>query len=153
MKNKVKESRFLEWYFQDPNDLIAFARGILEELLISGKSFITAKTIFDSCGYIPSHICEDDSVEEEYDTSEVDFEVEYYAIGHMSKFIKNGAHRIYSDSYTGSIESIAFKNINGEIVLVVCNPSSKYKLFNIMCSGKSFSYGLNPKSVCTILWE
>lgn len=72
MKNKVKESRFLEWYFQDRDDLVAFAKGILEELLISGKSIITTKTIFDTCGYIPSHICDNDSVDEEYETSEVE---------------------------------------------------------------------------------
>jgi hypothetical protein len=72
MKNKVKESRFLEWYFQDQDDLVSFAKGILEELLISGKSIITTKTIFDTCGYIPSHICDNDSVDEEYETSEVE---------------------------------------------------------------------------------
>lgn len=72
MKNKVKESRFLEWYFQDQDDLVAFARGILEELSIYGKSFVTAKTIFDTCGYIPSHICEDKVEDCEYDTSEIE---------------------------------------------------------------------------------
>ena len=72
MKNKVKERRFLEWYFQDQDDLVSFAKGILEELLISGKSIITTKTIFDTCGYIPSHICDNDSVDEEYETSEVE---------------------------------------------------------------------------------
>lgn len=72
MKNKVKESRFLEWYFQDQDDLVSFAKGILEELLISGKSIITTKTIFDTCGYIPSHICEDKVEDCEYDTSEIE---------------------------------------------------------------------------------
>lgn len=69
--NRVTESRFLEWYFQDQDDLVAFARGILEELSVSGKSIITTKTIFDTCGYIPSHICESEFDNEEYQPHEV----------------------------------------------------------------------------------
>lgn len=72
MKNKVKESRFLEWYFQNRDDLVAFARGILEELSMSGEIFLTARIILDSCGYIPSHICEDKVEDCEYDTSEIE---------------------------------------------------------------------------------
>ena len=73
MKNRVKESRFLEWYFQNQDDLVSFARGILEELSVNGMSFVTSEKIFDTCGYIPSHICEDEVEDCEYDTSEVHF--------------------------------------------------------------------------------
>lgn len=73
MKNKIKESKFLEWYFQNRDDLMIFAESILFELKKYGKSSLTTKKLFDKCGYIPSHICEDTSVITEYDPSEVYF--------------------------------------------------------------------------------
>lgn len=73
MKNEVKESKFLEWYFQGRDDLMILAESVLFDLKKYGRSFLTPKKIFDKCGYIPSHICEDTSVITEYDPSEVYF--------------------------------------------------------------------------------
>jgi len=49
------------------------------------------------------------------------FENSYYYIGHFSKFVKPGAKRIGFSRYSDKLEVTAFKNPNGEIVVVVMN--------------------------------
>lgn len=51
------------------------------------------------------------------------FENSYYYIGHFSKFVKPGAMRIGFSRYSDVLEVTAFKNPNGEIVVVVMNRS------------------------------
>jgi len=42
--------------------------------------------------------------------------VEYYVLGHLSKYVQTGAYRINSNSFgSGSIEDVAFKNPDGSI--------------------------------------
>ena len=57
-KIKVKENDFLSWYFADSDDVLAIANGIKEQLNFNGKFEITTQHLFDSCGYIPNHICD-----------------------------------------------------------------------------------------------
>jgi glucosylceramidase len=45
----------------------------------------------------------------------------YYYIGHFSRFIRPGARRIGWSRYTDKLETTAFKNTNGEIVVVIMN--------------------------------
>ena len=45
----------------------------------------------------------------------------YYYIGHFSKFIELGAKRIGSSKWSKDIETVSFKNPNGEIITVVLN--------------------------------
>ncbi|WP_256761665.1 glycoside hydrolase family 30 beta sandwich domain-containing protein [Cohnella sp. WQ 127256] len=49
------------------------------------------------------------------------FQSSYYYIGHFSKYIRPGAVRIASSKYTDKLETIAFKNVDGTIVVVVLN--------------------------------
>ena len=52
---------------------------------------------------------------------ELIFEPTYYTIAHFSRFVKRGAVRIGTSSFTNSIEVTAFKNPGGEIVAVALN--------------------------------
>lgn len=56
----------------------------------------------------------------------------YYYIGHISKFVETGAKIITSSSYTEELETVAFLNPNGQIVLVVLNRTDK-ELPAIVC--------------------
>lgn len=47
----------------------------------------------------------------------------YYYIGHFSKFVKRGAKRIATTKYCEQIQTVAFKNEDGGIVLVMANTS------------------------------
>lgn len=73
---QVKASRFLDWYFSDFGDHMTFGRACLQMLETFGKVDITVEQLFESCGYIPDHICEDFNGDygndNEFDPSEVE---------------------------------------------------------------------------------
>lgn len=80
--------------------------------------------------------------------------VEYYAIGHASKFVAPGAHRIESGTYTGTLESVAFLNPDGSKVLIILNPlASTVQSFDVLWGGQHFSYTLPAQSVVTFKWS
>ncbi|KAB8126224.1 beta-1,6-glucanase [Gracilibacillus oryzae] len=79
--------------------------------------------------------------------------VEYYAIGHASKFVKPGAVRISSTNYKGDIESVAFQNPDDSIVLILSNPGQDSKSFQVSYSGEYFSYSIEPNSAVTFKWS
>ena len=49
----------------------------------------------------------------------------YYYIGHFSKYVEKGAVRIGSSKFTSNIETVSFKNPNGDIVSIVLNRTEK----------------------------
>ena len=53
----------------------------------------------------------------------------YYYIGHFSKFIRPGAKRIASSSNRDVLQTTAFLNPNGKVVVVVLNTSDKKNAF------------------------
>lgn len=72
-KNWVTASSFLEWYFSDEEMLESFASMGIDALIKEGSFNISARILFDNCGYIPQFICEDSNGDNEYDPSEVCF--------------------------------------------------------------------------------
>jgi glucosylceramidase len=44
----------------------------------------------------------------------------YYVVGHLSKWVRPGAHRIKSE-LTGSLQQVAFQNTDGTVVLLIQN--------------------------------
>jgi glucosylceramidase len=45
----------------------------------------------------------------------------YWYIGHFSRYIRPGAHRLHSTQAGNGLESVAAKNPDGSIAIVVCN--------------------------------
>ena len=66
-KFKVTKERFLNWYFGDPESRINFGNNAIEELESFGKVTVTIQGLFDTCGYIPQWICEDQSIHDDDD--------------------------------------------------------------------------------------
>lgn len=87
------------------------------------------------------------------DTGEVTYTLDYYALGHASKFVRPGAYRIDSNTFSGELEDVAFRNPNGSMVVLVLNSSSSEKAFMVRWSGKSFSYTLPAGAVATFTWN
>jgi glucosylceramidase len=86
--------------------------------------------------------------------STITFNVEYYILGHLGKFVTPGAHRISSNTFgSGSIEDVAFQNPNGSIVLFVLNSANNSGTFTVTFSGQSFSYTLPAGAVATFTWN
>ncbi len=87
------------------------------------------------------------------ETGEVGYNVEYYVLGHASKFVVPGAVRIGSTTFgPGSVESVAFQNPDGTRALVVLNAADAASTFAVRCSGRSFRYTLPAGAVATFCW-
>lgn len=90
-----------------------------------------------------------------FGSGEIQKNIEYYVIGHFSKFVRPGAYRIAStefDSATG-LSSVAFENTDNSKVLVVLNESSSAKTFTVVTGDTSFSSNIDANSVVSIVWE
>jgi len=79
--------------------------------------------------------------------------VDSTALAHVSKFLKPGSRRIASNSFDqGSLEDVAFQNLDGSVVLLVLNSSGAPLPFNIAWRGEFASYVLPASAVATLRW-
>ena len=62
------------------------------------------------------------------------FTPSYYMLGHFSKFITKGAHRISSVASRSQLLTTAFRNPDGKVVTVVMNPTDK-EVSDLLCEG------------------
>ena len=80
--------------------------------------------------------------------------VEYYALGHASRFVRPGARRIASTSFAGDLETVAFRNPDdGSKALIVVNTTAQERTFAVRWSGQSFRYVLPAGAVVTFSWS
>ena len=87
-------------------------------------------------------------------TGSVSRNVEYYSIGHFSKFVRPGAYRIAS-SASGSISGVdyvAFLNPDNTKAIVVSNNGSSSQTFVVKDGLTQFTYSIPAKGVATITW-
>ena len=85
-------------------------------------------------------------------TGAVTRNLEYYALAHASRFVHSGAVRIASDSGTDGIDSVAFRNPDGQVVVIVLNDNKQPATFSLAAGGKSLSYSLPAGAVATFVW-
>lgn len=85
-------------------------------------------------------------------TGAVTRNIDYYTLGHYSKYVLPGATRVYSSNgvYTNSV---AFVNPDGSKALVVYNNSSSSQTFQVQWGTKSFSYTLPSLGAATFTWS
>lgn len=77
---------------------------------------------------------------------------EYYAIGHMSRFVKPGAVRVGSNN-AGDLENVAFRNPDGGYALVVTNIGGGTQNLSISFAGQHADYTLPPNALATFTWS
>jgi glucosylceramidase len=83
--------------------------------------------------------------------SSVSRNVSYYIIAHASKFVRPGSVRIAS-YFAESLLSVAFKNPDGNKVLIVLNKGAAAQTFNIKFNGKIVTSSLAAGAVGTYVW-
>ncbi|HEY9125989.1 MAG TPA: glycoside hydrolase family 30 beta sandwich domain-containing protein, partial [Acidobacteriaceae bacterium] len=82
------------------------------------------------------------------------YTVDYYAVGHASKFVHPGAVRIASsDLSAAGLESVAFQNHDGSIVLLVLNNNEAPSDFAIAWHGQSLHASVSAGSLATYTWR
>jgi glucosylceramidase len=80
------------------------------------------------------------------------YNAEYYALGQASRFVKPGAVRIGSNSYSSGIQDVAFQNTGGSTALIAENSASSAQTFGVTENGQNFSYTLPAGAVATFTW-
>lgn len=81
-------------------------------------------------------------------------ELDYYVLGHASKFLLPGAVRIASDEPAGStVKDVAFRNPDGTIVLYVLNTGTQAQPIQISARGKVVATTISAGSVATFVWK
>lgn len=85
-------------------------------------------------------------------TGDWEYNVDYYTLGHISKFVDPGAVRIDSTSLDGNIETVAFKNPDDGKVLVIANLQDTTQTIKVRWGNRSVAYTLLPESLVTMTW-
>jgi glucosylceramidase len=75
----------------------------------------------------------------------------YYALGHVSKFLRPGAVRIASGS--ASKHSVAFKNTDDSIVLYAVNPNAFASPLKIEWNGQRVMTSIPGRVIMTFRWD
>ena len=86
-------------------------------------------------------------------SKEIDIHDSYYYIGHFSKYVKPGARRIGSSIWTDEIETVSFKNPDGEIVTIVLNRTEKKIKACLKLSGKLLETEIEARSIATYIFR
>ncbi|MFC3993031.1 ricin-type beta-trefoil lectin domain protein [Actinoplanes siamensis] len=83
---------------------------------------------------------------------QVDYTVEYYTMGHLTKFVKPGAVRI--DSNDGSaVRNVAWRNPDGSKALIAHNGGTSSQSVRVNWGGQSFTYTLPARTTATFTWS
>jgi glucosylceramidase len=81
-------------------------------------------------------------------------ELDYYVLGHASKFLLPGAVRISSDEPAGTqLKDVAFQNTNGTIVLYTLNAGTTSQVVRIGFHDKKAVTMLPAGAVATFIWK
>ncbi|MEV6299512.1 ricin-type beta-trefoil lectin domain protein [Actinoplanes sp. NPDC051861] len=82
---------------------------------------------------------------------QVDYTIEYYTTGHLTKFVKPGAVRI--DSNNTSVQNVAWRNPDGSKALIAHNGGTSAQSVRVNWSGQSFVYTLPARTTATFTWS
>jgi len=79
------------------------------------------------------------------------YNIDFYTLGHFSKFVLPGAYRIFSGNASGVV-SAAFLNPDGSKALVAFNDTTSSQTFQVQWGNQAFSYTLASFSGATFTW-
>lgn len=78
--------------------------------------------------------------------------VEYYVLGHASRFVLPGAYRVRTATQGGELKAAAFVNPDGSRVAILHRESGAGPV-TIALDGERYSVALPPGSVATLRWS
>ena len=83
---------------------------------------------------------------------QVDYTVEYYTTGHLTKFVRPGAHRIDSTA-NGTVQNVAYRNPDGSKALIAHNGGTSSQSIRVNWGNQSFTYTLPARTSATFTWQ
>ncbi|MYV38294.1 glucosylceramidase [Streptomyces sp. SID1328] len=81
----------------------------------------------------------------------VDYTVEYYDMGHLTKFVRPGAQRIASTA-SSAVPNVAWRNPDGSKALIAYNGATSAKQVTINWGGQHATYTLPARTSATFTW-
>jgi glucosylceramidase len=84
-------------------------------------------------------------------SGQVDYTVEYYDMGQLTKFVKPGAVRIDSNT-TANVPNVAWKNPDGSKALVAYNGTGSAQSVKVVWGNESFTYSIPAATSATFTW-
>jgi glucosylceramidase len=84
-------------------------------------------------------------------SGQVDYNIEYYDMGQLTKFVKPGAVRIDSTA-NSSVPNVAWKNPDGSKALIAYNNTASTQSVKVNWGNESFTYSLPTKTSATFTW-
>ncbi|WP_084704400.1 ricin-type beta-trefoil lectin domain protein [Phaeacidiphilus oryzae] len=85
-------------------------------------------------------------------SGQVDYTVEYYDMGQLTKFVKPGAYRIDSTDST-AVPNVAWSNPDGSKALIAYNGGGSAQPVHVVWGGQSFDYSLPAQTSATFTWS
>ncbi|RPD45117.1 glycoside hydrolase family 30 protein [Paracnuella aquatica] len=76
----------------------------------------------------------------------------FYYLGHFSKFIQPGAKRVAASSNRDVLQTTAFVNPNGQVVVVVLNTTDQALPYRLWVKGQAAETLSQPHSIMTLLF-
>lgn len=131
-----------------------YAHSIIGDFNAGMNAFMDWNLILDMEGG-PNHVenfC-DAPVMCDTQNDEIMVKLSYYYIGHFSRFVRPGARRILTTRYTKELECCAFRNPDGEIVLVVMNSADTPQKFTLCVEKKVCEMEMSTHSILTAIWR
>ncbi|GAA2780097.1 ricin-type beta-trefoil lectin domain protein [Crossiella cryophila] len=82
---------------------------------------------------------------------QVDYTIEYYNMGHLTKFVRPGAVRVDTNN-TAAVSNVAWRNPDGSKALIAYNTSGAGQNVRVNWGGQSFTYNLPARTTATFTW-
>ncbi|GAA2458995.1 lectin [Streptomyces glaucus] len=83
---------------------------------------------------------------------QVDYTVEYYTMGHLTKFVRPGAQRIASTA-SATVPNVAWRNPDGSKALIAYNGSTAARTVTIGWGDQHATYSLPGRTSATFTWS
>lgn len=85
-------------------------------------------------------------------TKELKYNLEYYALAHLSKYVKQDAIRVETNEIE-NVSNVAFQNPDGSVVIVISNDTNQRKELAVNYKECEVLYTLDPNAAITIKFE
>ena len=85
-------------------------------------------------------------------SGDVTYNVDYYALGHFSKFVLPGAVRIASTSSSGSLNQVAFANTDGRLAVIAHNTGTSSMTVRVGSGASALNVTVPANAAVTVAW-
>jgi glucosylceramidase len=81
------------------------------------------------------------------------YQSSYYYVGHFSKFVRPGSYRIKHELHNKNLQTVAFKNVDNSVALVVLNETDQKETYSVSYKGISYEASIDGHSIHTVVLD